>query len=55
MLARGLKEIVMKKKNDIVDCKDCAYQYDCERTYLGCCTDGKNWGEEEKENDENER
>ncbi|MBQ9113890.1 MAG: hypothetical protein IJY05_03100 [Clostridia bacterium] len=26
-----------------IDCKDCQNQYDCERTYLGGCTDGKEW------------
>ncbi len=31
-----------------IECKDCAYQYDCERTYLGGCTDGKEWEQEEK-------
>jgi hypothetical protein len=36
----------------IVDCKDCAYQYDCERTYLGCCSDGKEWGEEDAEDED---
>ena len=29
-----------------VECKDCKEQYDCERTYLGGCTDGKKWEEE---------
>ena len=28
----------------VVDCHDCRYMYDCERTYLGGCTDGKEWG-----------
>ena len=34
-----------------IDCKDCQEQYDCERTYLGGCTDGKKW-EEKKLTDE---
>lgn len=29
--------------NKYVNCKDCKEQYDCERTYLGGCTDGKAW------------
>ena len=32
-----------KRVSKIIDCKDCKYQYDCERTYLGGCTDGKRW------------
>lgn len=31
-----------------IDCKDCQNQYDCERTYLGGCTDGKEFEEEKK-------
>lgn len=31
-----------------VDCHNCQNQYDCERTYLGGCTDGKEWEQEEK-------
>lgn len=26
-----------------VECQNCKEQYDCERTYLGGCTDGKQW------------
>lgn len=26
-----------------IDCKNCKDMYDCERTYLGGCTDGKEW------------
>ena len=44
----------MGKTNDLVECVDCQYQYDCERTYLGCCTDGKKW-ENEKEIDNEQR
>ena len=29
-----------------VDCHNCQNQYDCERTYLGGCTDGKEWENE---------
>ena len=28
-----------------VECQNCQEQYDCERTYLGGCTDGKEWEE----------
>ena len=28
-----------------VECHNCKEQYDCERTYLGGCTDGKEWEE----------
>ena len=31
-----------------VDCHNCQNQYDCEKTYLGGCTDGKEWEQEEK-------
>ena len=27
-------------------CRNCQNQYDCERTYLGGCTDGEPWEEE---------
>jgi hypothetical protein len=33
----------------MIECKDCKYQYDCERTYLGCCSDGKPFEEDEEE------
>ena len=26
-----------------IECHNCQKQYDCERTYLGGCTDGKEW------------
>ena len=29
--------------SNVVECKDCKNIYDCERTYLGCCTDGEEW------------
>ena len=31
-----------------VECFNCQYMYDCERTYLGGCTDGKEWSEDEE-------
>lgn len=31
----------------LVECNNCKHQYDCERTYLGQCTDGEEWGEGE--------
>ena len=30
-------------------CYDCAMHYDCERTYLGGCTDGKKWEEQNED------
>ncbi len=35
-----------------VECQNCQEQYDCERTYLGGCTDGKEWKEKKLTNDE---
>jgi hypothetical protein len=35
----------------MIECKDCQYQYDCERTYLGCCSDGKPFEEDEEDGD----
>lgn len=32
-----------------IECINCKYMYDCERTYLGGCMDGKEWSEEEEE------
>ena len=29
-----------------VDCHNCKNIYDCERTYLGGCTDGEEWGDD---------
>ena len=34
-----------------IECFNCKYMYDCERTYLGGCTDGEEWSEDE-ENEE---
>ena len=33
----------------IIECKDCKNIYDCERTYLGGCTDGEEWTDVSKE------
>ena len=41
------------EKNNLVECVNCKYHYDCERTYLGGCTDGEEW-ENEKENKNDE-
>ena len=39
-------ERIEKQLNlEYVECHNCAEQYDCERTYLGGCTDGKKWGD----------
>ena len=35
-----------------IDCHNCQNHYDCERTYLGGCTDGKEFEEEKKPTDE---
>ena len=35
-----------------VECQNCQEQYDCERTYLGGCTDGKEWEEKKLTDDE---
>ena len=37
-----------------VECHNCENQYDCERTYLGGCTDGQEWSEK-TEDSEDER
>lgn len=36
---------------EYIDCHNCRYQYDCERTYLGGCTDGQEWGNEDDKDD----
>ena len=38
-----------------IECKDCRYFYDCERTYLLGCTDGEEWSDEEEENENEQR
>lgn len=35
--------------NKIIKCEDCQEMYYCEYTYLGGCTDGKQWNKKEKE------
>lgn len=34
-------------ENKIVKCEGCIYMYQCERTYLGGCTDGEEWSKKE--------
>lgn len=36
-----------------VDCHNCKYMYDCERTYLGGCTDGEEWEDDNELHREN--
>lgn len=38
--------------DNIVKCENCIYMYHCERTYLGGCSNGIEWSENE-EKDEN--
>ena len=38
---------IKAKARRLVECHNCKHQYDCERTYLGQCTDGEEWGEDE--------
>lgn len=45
----------MGKMFKYVDCHNCKNMCDCERTYLGGCTDGEELEETEKENNENDR
>lgn len=56
LLEKGKQKCEVKLAKDIVnstskyvECHNCKYQYDCERTYLGGCTDGKEWEEDEGE------
>ena len=37
------------KPKKYIECKDCKYHYDCERTYLSGCFDGKEWEVDYKE------
>lgn len=39
----------------MVYCWNCKYKYDCERTYLGGCTDGEEFSDNEMENEKDER
>lgn len=41
----------MGNNNNYVECYNCNYKWDCERTYLGGCTDGKEIDEEESNNE----
>ena len=40
-------KVVDDDPDKLVDCCDCKHMYDCERTYLGACTDGEEWSEED--------
>lgn len=40
-------KVVDDDPDQLVDCYDCKHMYDCERTYLGACTDGEEWSEED--------
>ena len=55
-LLEKLKNAVVRLDVDnadgLVECHNCKYQYECERTYLGGCTDGKEWEEDDAEEDE---
>jgi hypothetical protein len=42
----------MGKTNKFVKCYECKNAWDCERNYLGGCTDGEEWNEEKESNDE---
>lgn len=44
----------MGKTTKFVDCHNCKNMWDCERTYLGGCTDGEKW-EKEMDNKEFEQ
>ena len=55
--ARELKRILgetdgtnnEEKINDkVVVCTECRKIYECGRTYLGGCTDGKRWGDDDE-------
>lgn len=35
-----------------IECFGCKYMYECDRTYLGGCTDGEEWNDEEDEGEE---
>ena len=34
-----------------VECKNCQYFYECAKTYLFGCTHGKEWGEDEEDDE----
>lgn len=40
----------MEKMYKYVDCQNCKNMWDCERTYLGGCTDGEEFKESEMDN-----
>ena len=33
----------------MVKCENCIYMYECQNTYLGCCSNGVEWAKEEKD------
>jgi predicted RND superfamily exporter protein len=37
-----------KKQKSRIQCKDCKNIYHCEHTYLGGCTNGQEWSEDEE-------
>lgn len=39
----------------IVNCEDCIYMYHCERTYLGGCDTGVEWGAANEEGESGEK
>lgn len=41
----------MGETTKFIECFNCKYQYDCERTYLDGCTDGEEWDEKESDNE----
>lgn len=38
-----IKRYSLEEYKGVVECNDCKNVYDCERTYLGGCTDGEKW------------
>jgi hypothetical protein len=42
-----IKRYSLEEAKGVVDCKDCKYMYGCEKTYLGSCTDGEVWEDED--------
>lgn len=42
----------MGKTDKYIECNNCKNIWDCERTYLGGCTDGEEWNEEKESDDE---
>ena len=38
--------------NKVVNCLDCIYMYECERTYLGGCDTGVEWSKKQEKDEE---